>query len=96
MSEVVNNTDTQVVVSSTNALSPVIVAEGSTAVVEAGTPTVIVAGMMGPQGATDISSMGDVDASQLQDGGILVYKQATQRWTATNTLDRQILEGGQF
>ena len=75
---------------------PVVVTDTNTVTIEVGTPTVVLAGAMGPPGASDLGSMADVDATNLQDGGILVYAQATQRWTATNTLERQILEGGQF
>lgn len=85
MSEVAQTGNTQTVVVDT-----------ATVVVEAGAPLVVVSGMMGPAGASDLADMGDVDTTQLQDGCVLVYKQATQRWTATNTLDRQILDGGQF
>ena len=75
---------------------PVIVTDTNTVTVEVGTPTIVLAGAMGPPGASSLTNMEDVDASNLQDGGILVYAQATQRWTATNTLEQQILEGGQF
>lgn len=75
---------------------PVVVTDTNTVTIEVGTPTVVLAGAMGPPGASELGSMADVDVTNLQDGGILVYAQATQRWTATNTLERQILEGGQF
>lgn len=64
--------------------------------VEVGTPAVVVTGLMGPPGASSLTGLTDVDTNALQDGGVLVYQQATQKWTATNTLERQILEGGQF
>lgn len=75
---------------------PVVVTDTNTVTIEVGTPTVVLAGAMGPPGASELSAIADVDVTNLQDGGILVYAQATQRWTATNTLERQILEGGQF
>ena len=84
------------VVTQDQTTQPVIVTDSSTITIEVGTPTIVLAGAMGPPGASDLTGMADVDTTNLQDGGILVYTQATQRWTATNTLERQILEGGQF
>lgn len=77
-------------------VTPVVVTDTNTVTVEVGTPTVVVSGVMGPPGANELGSIADVDVTNLQDGVILVYSQATQRWIATNTLERQILEGGQF
>lgn len=91
---IVDNNGTVVV--QDNVAVPVVVTETSTVTVEVGTPTVVLAGAMGPPGASELASLGDVDATNLQDGGILVYTQATQRWTATTTLEKQVLEGGQF
>jgi hypothetical protein len=65
-------------------------------VVEDKKATVIVTGMMPPPVASSITNSVDVDLQQLQDGGVLVYNSTTQRWTATNLLDRQIIESGQF
>lgn len=75
---------------------PIVVTDTNTVTIEVGTPTVVLAGAMGPPGTSELSKLADLNLSNLQDGGILVYTQATQRWTATNTLERQILEGGQF
>lgn len=85
-----------VVVVNTPATSTAVVTEGSTVTVEAGTPTVVLAGQMGPPGVTTLSNMTDVDTSNLQEGSILVYLQNLQRWTATTLLNQQTLEGGQF
>lgn len=38
----------------------------------------------------------DVDISNLQDGSVLVYNTNSLKWTATNLLDKQIIEAGQF
>lgn len=38
----------------------------------------------------------DVDVSNLQDGSVLVYSTNSLKWTATNLLDKQIIEAGQF
>lgn len=48
--------------------------------------------------ATDIGigGLADVDAAAPDDGSVLVFKQITSKWTATRTLDLQIMEGGEF
>lgn len=55
---------------------------------------------VGVQGlsATDLNltSFSDVDASDLGNGSILVYKASTNKWTSTTTLDAQNMEGGEF
>lgn len=56
----------------------------------------IVTGVMGPPGFTSITNADDVDKSQLTDGAVLVYAANTATWRATNKLDNQILEAGQF
>jgi len=58
--------------------------------------TVVVTGMMPPPATSSIVNSADVDLTQLQDGGVLVYNSSTQKWTATNLLEKQILEAGQF
>lgn len=45
---------------------------------------------------TGISGLSDVDAAAPDDGSVLVFKQITSKWTATRTLDLQIMEGGEF
>lgn len=95
MSEIVPDTHSSIVVTQ-EAIQSAVVYSGDTIAVDSGTPVVVVAGLMGPPGAYVLGNLKDVDTSQLQDGGLLVYTQATQKWTATNTLERQILEGGQF
>lgn len=61
-----------------------------------GTSEVIAAGIQGPSGPSFITSAGDVDATALQDGSVLVYKSSSLMWTATTTLDQQNLEGGHY
>lgn len=56
----------------------------------------IVTGILGPPGVTTLSNASDVDKTQLTDGALLVYKADTAVWRATNKLDNQILEAGQF
>lgn len=43
-----------------------------------------------------LSGMNDVDATNLQDGSVLVYKTNTSKWTSTRLLDQQFMEGGEF
>ena len=74
----------------------IVVTDTNTVVVENITGNIVVTGIMGPRGATTITNADDVDTSQLTDGAVLVYKTQTGRWFATNKLDNQILEAGQF
>lgn len=85
-----------VVVVNTPATSTAVVTEGSTVTVEVGTPTVVVTGQMGPPGASELAGLVDIDLNNLQNGSLLVYSAAVQRWLATRTLDQQIFESGQF
>jgi len=57
---------------------------------------IITSGMLPPPAVNSIAASGDVDITNLQDGGVLVYNTATNKWTATNLLDKQIFEAGQF
>lgn len=57
---------------------------------------IITSGMMPPPVANSLTNSLDVDVSQLQDGGVLIYNTQTNKWTATNLLDKQIFEAGQF
>ena len=58
--------------------------------------TIVVTGMMPPPAASTITNSADIDISGLQDGGMLIYNAATQKWVATNLLEKQIFEAGQF
>jgi len=51
-------------------------------------------GPAGPQGS--ITTQSDVDITNLENGSLLVYKAATNKWTSTTTLDLQNVEGGEF
>lgn len=57
---------------------------------------IITSGMMPPNIVSSITNSVDIDISALQDGGTLVYSTATNKWVATNLLDKQIFEAGQF
>ena len=53
-------------------------------------------GPPGPAGIQNIAQASDVDASNLRDGSMLIYKGDTMKFTATTTLGDQIIEGGHF
>lgn len=57
-------------------------------------PSVGIQGLSAEQ--TNLESAKNVDATNLNDGSILVYKTSTQKWTSTTTLDAQDMEGGEF
>jgi hypothetical protein len=65
-------------------------------VVEDTAATIIVTGMMGPAQNVSFQNNPEVDLTNLQNGGILVYNASNQKWTATNLLQNQIVESGQF
>lgn len=44
----------------------------------------------------DIKELKGVDVSNLEDGSVLVYEQSSGAFIATKTLDKQIINGGQF
>ena len=52
--------------------------------------------MIGPTGVTTFAGLTDIDLTQLAAGSVLVYNPGTQKWTATNLLQQQIVESGQF
>jgi phage baseplate assembly protein gpV len=74
----------------------VVTDKNNTVVVDAPVVAVITSGMIQPISASSITNSTDVDMSNLQDGGVLVYDSATQKWTATNKFEKQIFEAGQF
>ena len=57
---------------------------------------VVVAGMIGPTPQTTIRSLVDVDLSALAAGSLLVYNANNSKWTATNKLEQQVFESGQY
>ena len=56
---------------------------------------VVVGGMIGPT-VTTIKGLADLDLTQLAAGSLLVYNAGTEKWHATNMLDQQVFEAGQF
>lgn len=77
-------------------MESIIVSSSETVVVSQDTGRVIVTGIMGPPGASSLSELSDVDKTQLVNGATLVYSASNAIWKATNKLDNQILEAGQF
>ena len=57
---------------------------------------VVSVGIQGPSGPSGITTAGDVDVSNLEDGSVLVYKSSSSMWTATTTLEQHNLEGGHY
>lgn len=43
-----------------------------------------------------IDSLSDVDASNAVDGSVLIYKQSEEKFLASRTLEKQIVNGGNF
>jgi hypothetical protein len=43
-----------------------------------------------------LSDLSDVDLTQKTDGSVLVYNQSDEKWSATKTLEKQIVNGGNF
>ena len=88
MTDIVVTESNNTAVSSNVSINQVVTGDNSS--------TVIVTGIMGPAVTSSISQSNDVDMSQLRDGGVLVYNILTNKWVATNSLDKQIFEAGQF
>lgn len=60
-------------------------------------PSVGIQGPAGPSAESlTIDQLFNVDASNKTNGSVLVYKQNTNKWTSTTTLDAQNMEGGEF
>jgi len=47
-------------------------------------------------GAFTIDNLGGVDTTSKQDGSVLVYNASTTTFEATTTLDKQLINGGNF
>jgi hypothetical protein len=57
-------------------------------------PQIIYTGIMGPSGR--ISTMGDVDLTELVDGSVLMYSAQSSLWKSTTNLQNQTYDGGIF
>jgi hypothetical protein len=82
----------------------------TTVIITSETPQVIVGvSEPGPQGiqgekgdqgeagsSVPLSELPDVDISALENGSVLTYSSASQKWIATRELSNQIIESGQY
>jgi len=85
------------VTTTTNNTTAIVTEKNNTVVVNNEQPTVIIAGMIGPQsGVTTLEGLSNVDITNLVNGGLLVYQTSVQKWVATTTLDAQNMEGGYY
>jgi hypothetical protein len=82
--------DTIAVVEPDEALS-VAVSEGSATLTSSTT-------LAEPAVVESLASVADVDITTngLNNGSLLIYKTATNKWTASRLLDFQVMEGGEF
>jgi hypothetical protein len=64
--------------------------------VSEGIITLASSNLSNPSSVESLGNVGDVDTSAKTNGSVLVYKTITNKWTATRTLDLQIMEGGEF
>lgn len=75
----------------------VVIEKGTTSIVQNPTSTtVITSASSAPPSVGNLTTSTDVDITNLQDGGILVYNSSTNKWTASNLLEKQIFEAGQY
>ena len=85
---------TEIIVTEVN--NAVIIEKKEPVVVSSQSQTkVVVGGMIGPT-VTTIKGLADLDLTQLAAGSLLVYNAGTEKWHATNMLDQQVFEAGQF
>lgn len=49
-----------------------------------------------PASVPRLGDVGDVDATDVINGSVLVYKTTTNKWTSTINLDAQDMDGGEF
>jgi hypothetical protein len=87
---------TEVILSDNKNTNVIVTDQNNTVVVDNRQPKVVVSGMIGPVGVTNLSGLMDINLNQLAAGSVLVYNAGTEKWTATNTLEQQIVESGQF
>jgi hypothetical protein len=81
------------VVESGGPLEAIVTEANNTVVVQSESTYAIVAGTLGPN---SIATMDDVDLRNLSDGSLLIYSTQASKWTASNLLEKQIIESGQY
>jgi hypothetical protein len=64
--------------------------------VSEGTIVLSSSSLANPAVVESLSNILDVDVTTKINGSVLVYKQTTNKWTSTTTLDAQNMEGGEF
>lgn len=80
----------------------IVVGEGNdTIIVESPSQSYVIVtpgeqGPPGPAGIEYISDAKDVDIAALNEGSLLVYSSQSQKWVATNQLQNQSIESGQY
>lgn len=88
---------TEVVVTSANNTTVVSSPVQSTVVTPQQRITTVVTGQLGPPGTSrNIEDLLDVDATNLQDGSLLVYNTTTSKWSSTTLLNQQQVDCGEF
>lgn len=80
----------------TDSVESVTLTQTERVVVRTENGTVIVTGQLGPRAVASITDAYDVDLTQLVDGATLVYSNSSSKWHATNLLEKQIMEAGQY
>lgn len=89
---VLDKVDT-LVVESGGPLEAIITESNNTVVIQSESTYTIVAGTLGPN---SVATMDDVDLTNLMDGSLLIFSTQTNKWTAGNTLEKHIIESGQY
>jgi hypothetical protein len=87
---------TETIISDNKNTNVIVTDKNNTVVVDTQQPRVVISGMIGPTGVTTFAGLMDIDLNQLAAGSVLVYNAGSEKWTATNTLEQQIVESGQF
>ena len=97
MTTTVSTEKTTPITTSIGSTTAIVTEKNNTVVISNEQPTVIVAGMIGPQtSVTTLEGLSNVDITNLTNGGLLVYQTQVQKWVATTTLDAQNMEGGYY
>ena len=74
----------------------VVVNESSVLVVEDTSSTIVVTGLLGPKTEMLLGQANDIDFTDLKDGSVLVYSTNTAKWVATEKLNKQAMDCGEF
>ena len=94
-STIVNEQINTVVIENSLDTNTIVTEANNTVIVQNEVNYAIVAGVIGPT-SNSISTMEDVDLTNLADGGLLIYSTSTSKWIAGNLLEKQIIDSGQY